>query len=102
MTVYYIGSYDIVNPEEFQAYPPAVMALLPKHGGEVLASDVSAYVLEGKARTMNAIVRFPSREAALAFYADPEYQEAKRLRQRTTANVTMVLVDEFQLGQAAR
>ena len=96
MTVYYIGSYDIVNPQEFQSYPAAVMALLPTHGGEVLASDVHAHVLEGEARTMNAIVRFPSKEAALAFYADPEYQEAKRVRQASTANITMVLVEEFE------
>lgn len=63
MAVYYIGSYDIVNPDEFQKYPPVVMALLPKYGGEVLASDPAAFLLEGEARTMNAIIRFPSREA---------------------------------------
>lgn len=94
-SVYYIGSYDIVDPIAFQRYPPAVMALLPRHGGEVLASDVTPYRVEGEARTMNAIVRFPSREAALAFYADPDYQEAKRIRQASTTNVSMVLVEAF-------
>ena len=29
MAVFYIGSYDIVDPDEFQKYPPLVMALLP-------------------------------------------------------------------------
>ena len=95
MSVYYIGMYDIDNPEQFQGYPPQVLALLPKYGGEVLASDTSAYVLEGKPRTMNAIIRFPSREAALGLYNDPEYQEAKRMRQQSTSNITMVLVEAF-------
>ena len=95
MAVYYIGTYDIVNPEEFKQYPPVVLSLLPKYGGEVLASDTAAYVVEGKARTMNAIIRFPSREAALGLYNDPDYQEAKRIRQQSTANSTMVLVEEF-------
>jgi uncharacterized protein (DUF1330 family) len=95
--VYYIGSYDIVDADEFQKYPPIVMSLLPKHGGEVLASDTGGFLVEGTKRTMNAIIRFPSREAALALYNDPDYQEAKRIRQASTRNVSMVLVDEFQL-----
>ena len=49
---------------------------------------------------MNAIIRFPTKEAALALYNDPDYQEAKRIRQASTRNVTMVLVEEFQAGRA--
>jgi uncharacterized protein (DUF1330 family) len=102
MAVFYIGSYDIVDPKEFQKYPPLVMALLPKYGGEVLASDTSAFVVEGTTRTMNAIIRFPSREAALGLYNDPEYQEAKRIRQSSTKNISMVLVDELKMPALAR
>ena len=74
MAVFYIGSYDIVDPHEFQKYPPIVMALLPKYGGVVLASDTAGYLVEGTARTMNAIIRFPSKEAALGLYNDADYQ----------------------------
>ena len=88
MTVYYIGSYDIVDPAEFQKYPPVVFSLLPKYGGEVLASDTNAFLLEGTARRMNAIIKFPSREAAMGLYNDPDYQDAKGVRQRSTANVS--------------
>jgi len=95
MAVYYIGTYDIVDPNEFQKYPPIVVALLPKYGGELLASDTAAFLVEGTARTMNAVIRFPSKEAALGLYNDPEYQEAKRIRQSSTANVSMVLAEEF-------
>lgn len=100
MGVYYIGSYDIVDPDEFQKYPPVVLALLPKYGGVVLASDTSAVLVEGSVRTMNAIIRFPSREAALGLYNDPEYQEAKRIRQASTTNTSMVLVDEYRPSPA--
>ena len=96
MAVFYIGSYDIVDSDEFQKYPPVVLALLPKYGGVVLASDTAAVLVEGTARTMNAIIRFPSKEAALGLYNDPAYQEAKRIRQASTKNVSMVLVEEFQ------
>ncbi len=96
MAVFYIGSYDVIDPNEFQKYPPLVMALLPKYGGEVLASDLSATLVEGTARTMNAIIKFPSKEAALGLYNDPAYQEAKRIRQKSTANASMVLAEEFK------
>ena len=69
--------------------------MLPKYGGELLASDTRAYVVEGRARTMNAIIRFPSKQAALGLYNDPDYQQAKRIRQRSTSNCTMVLVEEL-------
>src|SRR6476659_3324846 len=96
MAVFYIGSYDIVDPNEFQKYPPLVMALLPKYGGVVLASDTAGFLVEGTARTMNAIIRFPSKDAALGLYNDAAYQEAKRIRQASTRNVSMVLVAEYQ------
>jgi uncharacterized protein (DUF1330 family) len=98
MAVYYIGSYDIIDPVQFRQYPTLVAALLPRYGGHVLASDTAAYAIEGKARTMNAIIRFPSRDA-LGLYNDPDYQEAKRIRQASTANRTMVLVEEFSRAE---
>lgn len=73
-----------------------MLALLPKYGGEVLASDIAGLLVEGSMRTMNAIIRFPSKEAALGLYNDPGYREAKRIRQASTSNVSMVLVDEFR------
>ena len=96
MAVYYIGTYDIVDPDQFKKYPSLVMALLPKYGGEILASDTQAYVVEGTGRTMNAIIRFPSKEAALGLYNDPDYQEAKRIRQASAKNFSMVLAQALE------
>jgi uncharacterized protein (DUF1330 family) len=97
MAVYYIGSYDIIDMDAFSKYPPRVMQIIPKYGGEVLASDTEATTLEGKARTMNAIVKFPDMQSALNCYNDPEYQrEVKKIRQDATKNCTMVLVKQFE------
>jgi uncharacterized protein (DUF1330 family) len=96
MIVYYINSYDIENPEEFQKYPPRVLPLLEKYGAEVLASDPEGISVEGSARQMNAIIKFPSMEAALQCYNDPEYVEIKEIRHKSTKNCTMVLVKKFQ------
>jgi len=93
--VYYIVTYDIEDMEEFQKYPPQVMALFPKYGAEVLASDTEAICLEGTAKTMNAIIKFPSKESALSCYNSPEYQEIKKIRLNSTKNGTMVLVKQF-------
>ena len=95
MAVYYINSYDIEDAEEFKNYPPKVRPLLEKYGAEVLASDTNALPVEGYSRSMNAIIKFPSLEAALQYYNDPEYAAIKEIRQRSTRNCSMVLVKEY-------
>ena len=95
MSVYYINSYDIIDPKEFSKYGPAVFPILQKYGAEVLASDINGVAVEGQPRKMNAIIRFPSLEAALECYRDPDYQPVKEIRQRSVENCTMVLVRQF-------
>lgn len=96
--VYYMISYDIDNWEGFSQYGPALVPLFKKYGAEVLASDTAGIVVEGEGRMMNAIVKFPSEEAALGMYYDPEYVAVKKLRTENTSNCTMVLVKQLKLG----
>ena len=95
MPVYYMNSYDIINEDEYQKYGPLAIPLIIKYGGEVLAADVNGVAVEGSAKNMNAIIRFPSEEAALSCYNDPEYQEVKKIRINSTANCSMILVKHF-------
>jgi len=95
MAVYYINSYDIVDAKLYQEYGPKVYPILQRYGAEILASDTTPIVMEGVARKMNAIVKFPSEEAAVNCYNDAEYQVVKAIRINSTANCTMVLVKEF-------
>jgi len=95
MPVYYMNSYDIINADEYEKYGPLAIPLIMKYGGEVLAADTDALAVEGTAKNMNAIIRFPSEEAALSCYNDPEYQEVKKIRLNSTSNCSMVLVKHF-------
>lgn len=98
MNVYYLISYDIDDPEGYRKYPEGVLPLFDKYGAEVLASDTDAMVMEGTLRTMNAVVKFPSWEAALACYHDPEYERLKNIRLNTTSNGSIVLAKGIAQG----
>lgn len=90
-----MNSYDIINIEKYTEYGPLAIPLIMKYGGEVLAADTSGLAVEGTARNMNAIIRFPSEDAALSCYNDPEYLKVKQIRMGSTANCTMILVKHF-------
>jgi uncharacterized protein (DUF1330 family) len=93
--VYCVSTFDMVDPEAFKPYPIRAGALLSKYGGQLLAADPSGHVIEGKPRTFNAIIRFPSKEAAIGFYSDPEYEEARKIRHASTRNGSLVLVQNL-------
>jgi uncharacterized protein (DUF1330 family) len=93
--VYFMISYDIVDAELFKTYGPGLIPLLRKYQAEVLASDTEAILFEGAAKRMNAIIKFPSKEAAVDCYNDPDYQPIKKIRVDSTENCTMVLVKEL-------
>ena len=95
MIVYYMNSYDIVDPEKYGEYGPLAVQLINKYGGEVLAADTAGIAVEGTAKTMNAIIRFPSQEAAFNCYNDPEYQEVRKIRLASTSNCAMILVKQL-------
>lgn len=95
MAVYLINSHNITNIEEFKQYPPKVSVILKKYGAEVLASDTAATSLEGEAKTMNAIIKFPSHQAVLDCYNDPEYQAIRPIRWANTTDCTMVIANEY-------
>lgn len=70
MAVYYINSYDIVDTERYQEYGPKVYPILQRYGAEILASDTAPIVVEGLARKMNAIVKFPSEEINISYLTE--------------------------------
>lgn len=96
MPVYVVNAYDIHDFEMFKNYPPQVRPLLVKHGARVLAMETNPKALEGKPRTMNAIIEFPSEEAVDNFYNDPEYQAFIGLRKNATSNTTLIVLKQFE------
>ena len=96
MPVYVVNAYDIHDFETFKEYPPQVAPLLMKHGAKLLAMDTAAKAIEGNPKMMNAIVEFPSEEAAHEFYNDPAYQSFIHLRHNSTSNCTMIILKQFE------
>jgi uncharacterized protein (DUF1330 family) len=92
MPVYVVNAYDIHDFDTFKDYPPQVGLLLTKYGAKVLAMETNPGALEGRPRTMNAIIEFPSEAAVNDFYNDPEYQSFIHLRHRSTSNTTMIIL----------
>jgi uncharacterized protein (DUF1330 family) len=95
MAAYVIVTYDIDNPQGYEGYVPGVLPLLEKHGAEIVVADFAAKSLEGQARGVNVVLRFPTEEAARNWYNDPDYRDVKQIRLGSTSNGTLVLAQEF-------
>ena len=80
------------DTEAYAAYPPLARPMLAAHGAEVLAVDRESEVLEGQAGEQTVVIRFPSKEAARAFYSSPEYREIVHLR-TDNSDGFMVLIE---------
>lgn len=74
MSVYAVIDLKIDDRSWLQTYVPPVEALIKKHGGRYAARAFEYEQLEGDRRPdIIVILEFPSKEAAHAFYNDPEY-----------------------------
>jgi len=95
VSAYVIVNYDVVDPEGYDAYVSRAVPILAKHGGELLVVDGDTTPLEGETRSVHVVLRFASREAALTWYHDPAYVEAKRIRLASCDNTSMVLATQY-------
>jgi uncharacterized protein (DUF1330 family) len=94
MAAYMVGSFTITNPEGFAPYGGKALERIVANGGEPLVIDTASDVIEGEPRPVTIVLRFPDKQAAQAWYNDPEYQEIIHLRQ-DNAEGTIVFVDGF-------
>lgn len=76
MKYYAVVRVTLIDESWVEAYLPAVTALVHKHGGKYLARTKTMERLEGGTElpSVFVIIEWPSKEAAQAFYADPEYR----------------------------
>jgi uncharacterized protein (DUF1330 family) len=93
MPAYVIGEAHVFNPAAMTGYGAMVMASVEKYGGRYLARGSRPEVLEG-GPAHNILIEFESPDAARRWYASPEYQAAKALRQGNS-NLRLLLVDCF-------
>jgi uncharacterized protein (DUF1330 family) len=94
MAAYVIGEADIIYPEAMKGYGPLIVASVKKHGGKYLARGARPEVLEGGPAHNMLIIEFETADAARRWYASPEYQAAKAVRQGNS-NLRLLLVEDF-------
>jgi uncharacterized protein (DUF1330 family) len=81
---------DAATYDQYRRLAPPSIAL---YGGRYLARGGETAVLEGDWKpTRLVILEFPTLEKAKAWWASPEYAEAKALRQRA-ASADIVLIE---------
>ncbi len=98
--VYAIVQLDITDMERFFGeYAMQMQPINQAHGVEVLVGSPEVEALEGTYdRNFTVVLRFPSANAARAWYADPDYQPLKAKRQELTnpGTSSLILAPAFQ------
>jgi uncharacterized protein (DUF1330 family) len=81
MAAYMLIRVSVTDWDRYRAYMAETPAALAKYGGRFLARGGKSVTLEGPEETRRlALVEVPSLERAQAFFASPDYQRAKALR----------------------
>jgi uncharacterized protein (DUF1330 family) len=81
---YLLVQGHVTDREGFKAYSAALPPIYRKYGGHYLAMVPAPLleVVEGPPENRSVVLaKFPSREAARAFWHSPEYAEARKLRE---------------------
>lgn len=92
---YMISSYTVTgNEDEFALYREAGLPILERYGAEILVAEENAEAREGEPAQHTAVVKFPSKQAANAFYYSEEYQRVIRYR-TDNSHGWLVICDEL-------
>lgn len=89
---YIIGHITVTDAEGYPEYIRRDTPILESHGAKFIVRGGQSETLEGTSQDRHVIIEFPSYEAAVAAYNDPEYQEVANIRRRC-AESTMILVE---------
>jgi uncharacterized protein (DUF1330 family) len=91
VAAYVIVQVEVNDPVRYEDYKKMVPPSIDKFGGRFLVRGGKTHTLEGNwAPTRFVMVEFPSVEQAKAWWASPEYAEAKALRQATAESMMIV------------
>ena len=78
---YVIANVHTTRPEQMAEYRRWSTQAVAAHGGEFIVRGGQQQVLEGAAHERTVIIRFPSYEAARAFYDSAKYHQARQARE---------------------
>ncbi len=90
---YVIAQVDVSNPQQYAEYAKQSPGIIDKFGGRFLARAGRTVTLEGTpAKSRVVIIEYPSFERAQAWFASPEYQKAKKMREGA-ANAQFIVIE---------
>ena len=90
---YIIGHITVTDPDGYPEYVRRDTPILESHGAKFVIRGGKSETLEGETgQQRHVVIEFPSYEAALKAYNDPEYQEVAEIRRRC-ADSTIILVE---------
>jgi uncharacterized protein (DUF1330 family) len=92
---YWIVRVDITDQEHYKRYVAANAEPLKKYGARFLVRGGSFENPEGASRTRNAVIEFPSYQAALDCWKSPEYQRAITLR-RPVSTADLIIIEGYE------
>lgn len=95
---YWIVRVDITDMEKYKAYIAANAAPFRKYGARFLVRGGKYENPEGASRARNAVIEFPSYEAAVECWHSPEYQAAMALRV-PVSTADLVIIEGYDGAQ---
>lgn len=87
---YIIGHITVNDPEAYKEYVAKDTPILLSHGAKPLVRGGASEAMEGPEYSRHVVFEFPTYEAALGAYNDPEYQEVMKIRHRTATSMIVV------------
>ncbi|TMG88026.1 MAG: DUF1330 domain-containing protein [Betaproteobacteria bacterium] len=97
---YWIVRVDIADEQKYKAYIAANAEPLKKYGARFLVRAGRYENPEGASRSRNAVIEFPTYQAALDCWKSPEYQEAIKLRQ-SVSTADLIIIEGYEGPQPA-
>jgi uncharacterized protein (DUF1330 family) len=91
---YWIVRVDVADQEKYKAYVAANAAPLRKYGARFLVRAGKYENPEGGSRGRNAVIEFPSYQAALDCWKSPEYQDAIKLR-APVSTIDLIVIEGY-------
>ena len=93
MPAYVVVDVTVEDPATYERYKSLTPGSLAPYGGRFLVRGGTTETLEGSWDPQRIVIlEFPDVEAARAWWASPEYAEARALRQ-ASARTQMLLVE---------